>query len=65
MTIEKKNTVSESKVKDDSRKVAGNVIDLLTIMRENYDNFEFSHDELNYMLKVYLYRMIYRHVTSD
>ena len=64
MTIEKKN-VSESKMKDDSRKVAGNVIDLLTIMRENYGNFEFSHDELNYMLKVYLYRMIYRHVTPD
>ena len=42
-----KNTVknvSESKVKDDSRKAAGSVIDLLT-MRKNSDNYEFSHDE--------------------
>ena len=37
---------SDSKVKDESRKAAGNVIDLLT-MRENSDNYEFSHDELN------------------
>ena len=41
--------VSESKVKDESRKAAGDVIDLLT-MRENSDNYEFSHDELNDML---------------
>ena len=41
--------VSESKVKDESRKAAGNVIDLLT-MRENSDNYEFSHDELNDIL---------------
>ena len=42
--------VSESNVKNESRKAAGNVIDLLT-MRENCDNVEFSHDELNDMLK--------------
>ena len=41
--------VSESKVKDESRNAAGNVIDFLT-MRENSDNYEFSHDELNDML---------------
>ena len=41
--------VSETKVKYESRKAAGNVIDLLT-MRENSDNYEFSHDELNDML---------------
>ena len=41
--------VSESKVKDESRKAAGYVIDFLT-MRENSDNYEFSHDELNDML---------------
>ena len=42
--------VSESIVKDESRKAAGNIIDLMT-MRENCDNYEFSHDELNDMLK--------------
>ena len=42
--------VSESNVKDESRKAAGNVIDLLTV-RENCDNVEFSYDELNDMLK--------------
>ena len=50
--ITMKNTiinVSESKVKDESRKAAGNVIDLLT-MRENSTNYEFSLDELNDML---------------
>ena len=41
--------VSESKVKDESRKAAGNVIDLLT-MRKNFDNYVFSHDELNDIL---------------
>ena len=41
--------VSESKIKDESKKAAGNVIDLLT-MRENSDNYEFSHDELNDIL---------------
>ena len=48
ITIKKKIiNVSESNVKDGSRKAAGNIIDLMT-MRENY---EFSHDELNDMLK--------------
>ena len=42
--------VSESNVKDESRKAAGNIIDLMT-MRENCDNYEFSHDELDDMLK--------------
>ena len=41
--------VSGSKVKGESRKAAGNVIDLLT-MRENSDNYELSHDELNDIL---------------
>ena len=42
--------VSESKVKDESTKAAGDVIDLLT-MRGSSDNYEFSHhDELNYIL---------------
>ena len=51
ITIKKKIiNASESNVKDESRKAAGNVIDLMT-MRENCDNFEFSHDELNDMLK--------------
>ena len=36
--------VSESKVKDESRKAAGNAIDLLA-MREKCDNFEFLHNE--------------------
>ena len=38
--------VSETKVKDKSRKAAGFVIDLLTT-KENSDNYEFSHDKLN------------------
>ena len=40
--------VFESDVKDGSK--TGNVIDQMA-MRENCDNFEFSHDELNDMLK--------------
>ena len=44
------NNVSKSNVEDKSRKAAGNVIDLLT-MQENCDNVEFSHDELNGILK--------------
>ena len=51
ITIKNKiNNVSESNVRDESRKAAGNVLDFLT-MRENCDNVEFSHDELNAMLK--------------
>ena len=40
--------VSELNVKDKSRKAAGDIINLMT-MRENCDNYEFSHDELNDM----------------
>ena len=50
ITIKKKINVSESNLKDESRKAAGNIIDLMT-MRENCDNYEFSHDELNDMSK--------------
>ena len=41
------NNVCVSIVKDESRKAAGNGIDLLT-KGGNQDNFEFSHDELTF-----------------
>ena len=51
--------VCESKVKDESRKAAGNVIDLLTMR-------EFSHDELNDILNyVRTEWFLYRHLTPD
>ena len=39
-------------------------MDLLT-MRENSDNFEFSHEELNDMLQYVWQNDFYRHLTPE
>ena len=59
ITIKNKTiNVSDSNVKDESRKAAGNIIYLMT-MREHCDNCEFSHDELNDMLNMFVQNDFY------